>query len=160
MNHRDTIFNAWNCAWGAGDLGPFEQLLAPDYICHSRSGILNLDGLRKTIEAIHAAFPDFTTDVLHVIEDRATAAVHWRGTGTHTGTFMDILPTGRTITVAGASFLRFNGETISEEWVVCEPGELLSGLGLWHLVPESQHPYSPPLLGSGGPRSPTRRRPP
>jgi steroid delta-isomerase-like uncharacterized protein len=133
MTRRDTILNAWNRAWGDGDLTAFEQLLAPGYVRRSKSGNEDYASLRKTIEATHAAFPDTTTDILPILEDGTTAAIHWQTQGTHQGEFMDVPATGRTITVSGASFLRFDGDKLAEEWVVWDPRELLSALGIWHL---------------------------
>ena len=124
MSRRDTILNAWNGAWGDGDLAAFEQLLAPDYA-----------SLSKTIEAMHTAFPDSSTDILEIVEDGTKVAVHWQTTGTHLGEFMDVPPTGRSITVTGASFLRFDSDKLAEEYVVWDPRELLSALGIWHLGP-------------------------
>jgi steroid delta-isomerase-like uncharacterized protein len=133
MSRRDTILNAWNGAWGDGDLAAFEQLLAPDYVRRSKSGSEDYTSLRKTIEAMHTAFPDSSTEILDIVEDGAKVAVHWQTTGTHTGEFMDVPATGRSIAVTGASFLRFDGDKLAEEWVVWDPRELLSALGIWHL---------------------------
>lgn len=133
MSRRDTILEAWNRAWGDGDLSAFEALLAPGYLRRSKTGSEDYTSLRKTIEATHAAFPDTTTEILHIIEDGETAAIHWQTKGTHQGQFMDVPATGRNITVTGASFLRFDGDKLAEEWVVWDPRELLSSLGIWHL---------------------------
>ncbi len=133
MSRRDTILTAWNNAWGEGDLGAFEQLIAPGYVRRSKSGSEDYSSLRKTIEAMHTAFPDSTTDILHIVEDGETAAIHWQTKGTHQGTFMDVPATGRRVTVTGASFLRFDGGKLVEEWVVWDPRALLSALGIWHL---------------------------
>lgn len=135
MSRRDTILNAWNGAWGDGDLAAFEQLLAPGYVRRSKSGSEDYASLRKTIEAMHTAFPDSSTDILEIVEDGAKVAVHWQTTGTHLGEFMDVPPTGRSITVTGASFLRFDSDKLAEEYVVWDPRELLSALGIWHLGP-------------------------
>ncbi|WP_314192194.1 ester cyclase [uncultured Arthrobacter sp.] len=133
MSRRDTILKAWNGAWGDGDLAAFEQLLAPGYVRRSKSGSEDYASLRKTIEAMHTAFPDSSTEILEIVEDGTKVAVHWRTTGTHTGEFMDVPATGRSIAVTGASFLRFDGDKLAEEWVVWDPRELLSALGIWHL---------------------------
>lgn len=133
MNRRDTILNAWNGAWGDGDLSAFEQLLAPGYIRRSKSGSEDYAALRKTIEAMQTAFPDSRTEILEIVEDGPKAAIHWQTAGTHTGEFMDVPPTGRNIAVTGASFLKFDGDKLAEEWVVWDPRELLSALGIWHL---------------------------
>lgn len=132
---RDPILQAWNLAWGQGDMTAFEDLIAPGYVRRSKSGDEDYDKLRRTIEATHEAFPDFSTDILHIVEDGETAAIHWQSQGTHDGTFMDVPATGRSITVTGASFLQFEDGKITEEWVVWDPRELLSALGIWHLGP-------------------------
>ena len=108
-------------------------MLAPDYIRRSKSGSEDYASLRKTIEAMHAAFPDSTTEILHIVEDGDRVAIHWQTQGTHQGEFMDVPATGRGVTVSGASFLRFEDDKLAEEWVVWDPRELLSALGIWHL---------------------------
>ncbi|MGO4584626.1 ester cyclase [Arthrobacter sp. 2RAF6] len=130
---QETILKAWNGAWGDGDLAAFERILAPGYIRRSKSGTEDYGSLRKTIEAMHTAFPDSDIEILQIIEDGDNVAIHWRTRGTHQGTFMDVPATGRSVVVTGASFLRFDGEKLAEEWVVWDPRELLSALGIWHL---------------------------
>ncbi len=135
MTRHEAILSAWNGAWGDGDLAAFEQLLAPDYVRRSKSGSEDYTALRKTIEAMNTAFPDSRTEILHIVEDGCKVAIHWRTEGTHQGEFMDVPATGRSVTVTGASFLRFDNDKLAEEWVVWDPRDLLSALGIWHLGP-------------------------
>jgi steroid delta-isomerase-like uncharacterized protein len=130
---QDTILKAWNGAWGNGDLASFERILAAGYIRRSKSGTEDFESLRHTIQAMHTAFPDSTIEILQIIEDDDRVAIHWQTRGTHQGTYMDVPATGRSVTVSGASFLRFEGEKLAEEWVIWDPRELLSALGIWHL---------------------------
>ncbi|MEO6826584.1 MAG: ester cyclase [Microbacteriaceae bacterium] len=132
---RQMILTAWNRAWGDGEPAAFGQLLAPGYVRHSKSGSEDYASLKKSILTMHEAFPDFTTDILSIVEDVETAAIHWQSRGTHQGSFMDVPATGRSVTVTGASFLRFQDDRIAEEWVVWDPRELLSALGIWQLGP-------------------------
>jgi steroid delta-isomerase-like uncharacterized protein len=135
MTQSEAILKAWNGAWGDGDLAAFENLLAPDYIRRSKSGSEDYASLRKTIEAMHTAFPDSRTEILDIVEDGTKVAIHWQTTGTHQGEFMDVPATGRNVNVTGASFLRFENNKLAEEWVIWDPRELLSALGIWHLGP-------------------------
>lgn len=132
-NRKETILKAWNDAWGEGDLTAFEQLLAPGYVRRSKSGSEDYQTLKANIEAMHAAFPDTRTDILQIIEDGQKTAIHWQTTASHQDTFMDVPATGRKVTVTGASFLTFEDGKLAEEWVVWDPRELLSALGIWHL---------------------------
>jgi steroid delta-isomerase-like uncharacterized protein len=135
MTRSEAILKAWNGAWGDGDLAAFEILLAPDYVRRSKSGSEDYTSLRKTIEAMHTAFPDSRTEILDIVEDGNKVAIHWQTTGTHQGEFMDVPATGRSVNVTGASFLRFENDKLAEEWVIWDPRELLSALGIWHLGP-------------------------
>lgn len=130
---QETILKAWNGAWGDGDLAAFERILAPGYIRRSKSGSEDYASLQKTIEAMQKAFPDSVVEILQIVEDGDRVAIHWQTRATHQGTFMDVPATGRSVTVSGASFLRFEDEKLAEEWVIWDPRELLSALGIWHL---------------------------
>lgn len=130
---QETILKAWNGAWGQGDLSSFERILAPNYIRRSKTGTEDFESLKSTITDMHSAFPDSTVKILQIIEDGDRVAIHWQTQGTHQGPFMDVPPTGRAVTVSGASFLRFENDQLAEEFVVWDPRELLSALGIWHL---------------------------
>jgi steroid delta-isomerase-like uncharacterized protein len=133
VSRREIILNAWNKAWGGGDAAAFEQLLTPDYIRRSKSGTEDFHSVERTITATHTAFPDLTCDILHFLEEGDSAAIRWQTKGTHQGEFMDVPATGRSVSITGASFLRFEGDKLAEEWVVSDPRELLAAIGIWHL---------------------------
>ncbi|MEX5257983.1 ester cyclase [Kocuria arenosa] len=138
------IADAWTRAWGQGETGAFEQLVAPDYVRHSKTGDeVRLPDMIRQIEESHAAFTDFRLDILHAIEDDGLVAIHWKSVGSHTGTFMGVPPTQRTVTVHGASFLRHREGRITEEWVVWDPREFLSSMQIWHLGNHSTSTSSP-----------------
>jgi predicted ester cyclase len=58
-------------------------------------------------------------------------AIRWRSHGTHTGSFMGVPSTERTVEVVGASFCRFSDGLLAEEWVVWDPRELLTAMSIW-----------------------------
>jgi steroid delta-isomerase-like uncharacterized protein len=130
---RERVLDAWNGAWGQGDLTGFESLLAPGYVRRSKTGDEDYEQLRQTIQQTHEAFPDLSTEILHLVEDGDQVAIHWRSHGTHSGSFLDVAATDRSVTVSGASFLRFEDGLIAEEWVVWDPREFLAAIGIWHL---------------------------
>jgi steroid delta-isomerase-like uncharacterized protein len=133
MNMLPRIINAWSRAWGEGDTGAFEKIVAEDYVRHSKTGKEGLPEVIRQIEESHAAFSDFNVRVLHAIEDSDLIAINWESYGKHTGTFMGVPPTQRMVTVNGASFMRHKDGLITEESVVWDPRELLSSMNIWHL---------------------------
>ncbi|WP_217697887.1 ester cyclase [Sinomonas mesophila] len=138
MTMLQTITEAWSRAWGDGDTSAFERIVAEGYVRHSKGGAdVSLPDVLRQIEDSHAAFTDFTVEVLHAVEGDDLIAIHWQSVGTHTGTFMGVPPTNRTVTVNGASFLRHRDGLITEEWTVWDPRELLSSMNIWHLGDQS-----------------------
>ncbi|QXI30575.1 flavin reductase [Pseudomonas vanderleydeniana] len=128
------ISDAWSRAWGEGDTGAFEALVAPDYVRHSKQGeMVRLPEMLLQIQESHAAFSDFKVEILHATEEEGLISLHWRTIAKHTGVFMDVPPTQRNVTVHGASFIRHRNGRITEEWVVWDPRELLSSMHIWHL---------------------------
>ena len=132
------IADAGALAGGHGDTAAFERIVADGYVRHSKTGEeVRLPDVLRQVEASHAAFTDFTVEVLHAVEGDDTIAIHWQSIGTHTGTYMGVPPTNRTVTVNGASFLRHKDGLITEEWTVWDPRELLSSMNIWHLGDQS-----------------------
>jgi len=128
------IADAWEQAWGQGNTKAFEDLVAPGYLRHSKTGDqMQLADILRQIEESHAAFSDFKVDILQGIEKDDMVALHWRSSGRHTGMFMNVPPTQRDVIVHGAAFLKHQGGRIREEWVVWDPRELLASMHIWHL---------------------------
>ncbi|MBT2515684.1 flavin reductase [Arthrobacter sp. ISL-30] len=133
MNMLTRIVDAWSRAWGEGDTGAFESIVGKGYVRHSKTGEEGLPEVIRQIQESHAAFSDFKVHVLQAVEDSEHIAIHWKSVGTHTGNYMGVPPTQRTVTVNGASFLRHKDGLIIEESVVWDPRELLSSMNIWHL---------------------------
>lgn len=132
-NMLERVTHAWTKAWGEGDTAAFEQLVAPDYVRESKSGQEGLAKVMRQIEESHRAFSDFDVRVLRAIENDDLVAIHWESTGRHTGDFMGVPPTGREVTVSGASFISHQDGVITAEAVVWDPREMLSSISIWHL---------------------------
>jgi steroid delta-isomerase-like uncharacterized protein len=130
-NRIEFILHAWRAAWGNGDVEAFVNILTPGYVRHTKSGPKDIDVLRQEINGSRTAFPDLDTEILETVEQGDMVAVRWRSHGTHTGSFMGVPPTGKVVSVTGASFCRFADDLLAEEWVVWDPRELLSAMNIW-----------------------------
>jgi steroid delta-isomerase-like uncharacterized protein len=129
-NRTEFVLNAWRAAWGNGEVEAFERILAPGYVRHTKSGDEDVEKLRQAINDSRAAFPDLVTEILQSVEQDDMVAIRWTSHGTHTGSFMGVPSTERTVTVYGASFCRFADGLLAEEWVVWDPRELLSAMSI------------------------------
>ncbi|KPI18979.1 flavin reductase domain protein FMN-binding protein [Actinobacteria bacterium OK074] len=124
--------SAWRAAWDEGHLDALDDLLSPSYV--RRRGpagtAQDREQLKDSIRAVRDAFPDLRTEIEDIVEDGDRLAVRWRSTGRHTGTFLGVPPTGRPVEVSGATFARFDGRAVAEEWVTFDSRQLLESLGI------------------------------
>ncbi|MFB7762230.1 ester cyclase [Streptomyces xiamenensis] len=129
---RDLIETTWAAAWGRGEVDALGALLAPDYLRYgSDPQPQHLDALKSAILGTRAAFPDLTTTIDDILLDGNRAAIRWHSTGCHENPFLGVPATGRRVRVAGATFARFEGDRIGEEYVTWDPRALLTALGVF-----------------------------
>ena len=84
--------------------------------------------LRKGLERFRAAFPDAHSTIEWMIADGDMVSCWVATTGTHLGTWRDLKPTGRAVTVRGsASFLIREGRLV-DFWVCFNGLSLLEQL--------------------------------
>jgi steroid delta-isomerase-like uncharacterized protein len=128
---RDRILHAWSAAWDQGDVDALDNLLSPDYHRVGNTGDRQgLSAFKASITATRSAFPDLSTTIDEIVVEGDHAAVRWHSTGNHRHSFLGIPATKREVSVRGATFARFEGEQIVEEFVTWDPRALLSALGI------------------------------
>lgn len=87
-----------------------------------------IEGQKLKIAAFRAAFPDLKIDYAFQVEEADMVAGRFRLTGTQTGPFAGIDPTGRTVDVTGHDFLRFRGGKITDHWLCLDMASLMHQL--------------------------------
>ncbi|MFJ3698780.1 ester cyclase [Streptomyces sp. NPDC090052] len=126
---RERIAAAWGAAWQRGEVDALDTVLADGYRRHGRTAQDAAD-LKANITACRAGFPDLVTVIEDCVVEGDRVATRWVSRGTHTGRLMDVPPTGRTVTVSGATFSRIEDGMVAEEWVTWDPRQLLTALGI------------------------------
>lgn len=128
---RDRIVRAWSAAWDHGDVDALDTLLSPDYQRVGNTGDRQgLAEFKASITATRSAFPDLTTTIDEIVVEGDRAAIRWHSSGHHQHSFLGIPATKRPVSVGGATFARFDGDRIAEEFVTWDPRVLLSALGI------------------------------
>lgn len=123
---------AWDAAWNRGDAHSRGSAQRPGHRRRRGPAGIAQDraGFKESISAVRAAFPDLHTEIEELVEEGDRLAVRWRSTGRHTDTFLGVPPTGRPVEVSGATFARFDGDTVTEESVTFDSRQLLEALGI------------------------------
>jgi len=118
-------------AFNAGDADGCMALAAPDLIMNMAElpePLRGREAWRQGFEILRHAFPGLHAHIEDIIADRDKVAVRLRFQGTHSGEFLDIPATGRTIEYVSHEFYRIAGGLIAEEWICSDTATLLRQL--------------------------------
>ena len=102
--------DATYAAWNARDADAVAAIFAADAVALDVGRLEPIEGrdaIRERATEIIAAFPDLVLERLELLIEGDATADRWHATGTHQGEFLGIAPTGRRISVQGATFSSF-----------------------------------------------------
>jgi steroid delta-isomerase-like uncharacterized protein len=119
-------------AWDQGKLDVIDDVFADDYVRHDlrpTQAAPGPEGQKRITADFRAAFPDlrFRAEIM-LAEDEFVAA-RWSATGTHSGRWGTIGPTGRRATFSGVNIFRFENGRVAEIWNHRDDLGLLEQLG-------------------------------
>ena len=117
----------------AGDLDTFGDLLAADFVEHQGGPGYppTKEGTLDFFRAVLAAFPDWHMAVQDLITGGDKTVARVRVTGTHTGEFIGIPPTGGSADVELIDIMRFDpAGLVCEHWGVADMLSLMQQLGV------------------------------
>ena len=124
--------------WNAQNLDAADEIFTADHVYHD-SLLPDLpqgpEGVRRRRGVYLAAIPDATVALHRILTDGQHVAADWTYTGTNSGEIMGMPPTGRTASIGGSHFFRFEGERIAETWTYPDNLGLLQQLGLVTIGP-------------------------
>jgi steroid delta-isomerase-like uncharacterized protein len=106
-------------AWGQGKLDVIDDLFAQNYVRHDlrpAQALPGPEGMKRLTADFRAAFSDLQFDVEIVIAEDELVAARWTASGTHTGRWGAVEPTGRTARFSGVNIFRFENGKVSELW--------------------------------------------
>jgi len=89
--------------WNAGDEAAIERFIAAEAAGNDPDFGIGREGFKQQWRNWRRAFPDLHFEVEELVAEGDTVVSRWTLTGTQTGEFLGIAPTGRKIRVAGMS---------------------------------------------------------
>lgn len=130
--NADLIDRFYNEVLGGGDLDLFEELAADDLVDHEQ-GIPGQppgkDGVRFFINAMRAAFPDIKGEVGPTLEQGDLAAARVVITATHSGEFMGVPASGKSIEIDSIDIIRVADGKVAEHWGATDTTTLMQQIG-------------------------------
>jgi steroid delta-isomerase-like uncharacterized protein len=107
--------------------------ISPEFVRHDLADALpNLTGtggVSNLLQIISAGFSDLRFEILDIFgsEDRVT--MRFIATGTQTGEFLNVPPTGKRIEINGIHIYRISGEKVVETWQLADVWGLMRQVG-------------------------------
>jgi predicted ester cyclase len=115
-----------------GNFGLLDELLSTDYVDHTpQPGFApTRDGLKQSVRALKTAFPDIRYTIERSIACGDEIVHYLKATGTMTGEFMGIAPTGKSATWTEIHIGRGVNGRLTEHWSVADTLGMLAQLGV------------------------------
>jgi C-1 hydroxylase len=129
LEENKAMVQSFTKALNRHNLSLLDDLMAPDYVEHT----LQLEGLeswKQYVTKFLEGFPDLKVTVEDIIAEGDRVWTRVKITGTHTGEFRGITPTGRTITQKCVWIDRIADGKFVESWSVDDNLDFLKQLGV------------------------------
>ncbi|MDH2429187.1 ester cyclase [Sphaerisporangium sp. TRM90804] len=120
-------------AWNNGDLGSMIGYWSPDMVHYSRGEVLDAGSVASAMQGVMDAFPDLKMNIEEMIAEDDKVVSMMTLSGTHTGTFLGVPPTGKPVSISLQGMVRIEDGKVVEHWGVADGLALLQQLGF---IPE------------------------
>ena len=118
--NKDVVKRFYEEVWARGNVGFAEEVFADDYVRHDlrpTRAAPGAAGQARIAEDFRHAFPDLQWRVDLVFGERDLVAARWTASGTHTGNWGDLPPTGKRAEFSGVNIFRFGDDgRVAEIW--------------------------------------------
>lgn len=115
--------------WNQGDMEGLESFWASNIVHYTRAGHGKQDILRSYGITMRA-FPDLQWEIGDIIAQGDKVVLRLTGRATHTGPFLEILPTGKRVEFRSVDICRLADGKIVEHWGLLDELALLEQLDL------------------------------
>jgi steroid delta-isomerase-like uncharacterized protein len=106
--------------WARGNVGFAKEVFADDYVRHDlrpTQAAPGAAGQARIAEEFRRAFPDLQWRVDLVFGEHDLVAARWTASGTHTGNWSGLAPTGKRVEFSGVNIFRFGEDgRVAEIW--------------------------------------------
>jgi steroid delta-isomerase-like uncharacterized protein len=111
------------------DLALLDDLVVRDYV-NQTMRMTNREAFKKTLNIQYGGFPDVHRTIEDIIAEGDKVWVRAKITGTHTGDYLGIAPTGKKFVMPAVSMYRIVDGKITEGWSVWDSLDLFKQLGI------------------------------
>jgi predicted ester cyclase len=143
--NRDLCRRFFDEVVSQGDLSVIDEICAPDYRLHatlSGPDPIDREALKELVTSWRSSFPDGLITLEEIVAEDDLVAARMLETGTQSGEFKGIPPTGRHVRYGSMTFLRVVDGKITDHWGLLDMPSLLEQIGP-HAPLNDEHPNIP-----------------
>ncbi len=111
------------------DLGLLDALVVPEYV-NQQLKVRSREDLKQILRRQYRGFPDVHRTIEDIIADENSVWIRVKVTGTHTGEYRGIAPTGKKFVMDAVPHYRIVERKIVEGWSVFNPLNYFIQLGV------------------------------
>ena len=132
MKTNEELFRTFiEDGFSKGDVTIFDKYASPGFIEHQYGfNPPNAEGVKKAINSLHHAFPDFSLVIEDMIAENDIVWGRMTGRGTHKKQFGPMPPTGKKFEITVIDIMRFKEGKLIEHWGVPDRLALMEQLGM------------------------------
>ena len=115
----------------SGDLDELDEIMVPGFVDHNAEPdqAPGAEGVKEVFHSMRSGFPDVKLSPEAIYTDGDTVIARLRMTGTHSGEYFGIPPTGKSVDITGIDIVRIEEGKAVERWGVFEGLNLMQQLG-------------------------------
>ena len=115
--------------WNKGNLDIVDEIFDDDYIYHPLPQRRGPEYYKEMYHNFTGAFSDFHCEIEDIIAEGDKVMIRTTITGTHTGEYWGVAPTGKQISITEIACVRIKDGKIVEEWGFPDMFNLMQQLG-------------------------------
>ena len=128
IEENKSLVRRWIDVYNTHNLDAFDAFIAPDYFDHTNN--VDREGLRQLFTMGFTGFHDWHETIEDIIAEGYKVWIRLSYTGTHTGEFMGVAPTGKKVTMTGVDIYRVENGKLVEYRQVLDQLDFLKKLGI------------------------------
>jgi predicted ester cyclase len=129
-DNKETIRRMFEEVINRGKIELVDDLFDPEFESVTPQGTLDREGFKAYVAGWRAGFPDIHCEVADLVAEDDRVAWSVRATGTHTGEFMGIPPTGNTVDFDSLNIGRFRDGRGYRHTVMMDIPKMMTQLGV------------------------------
>jgi steroid delta-isomerase-like uncharacterized protein len=133
--NKAVILQMFEETWNRGNLDYINLVVAEDFRDYTPQHfftppLLGRQALYDAVKGFREGFSDFHFQMIQIVAEGAHVTYLGRATGTHDGTFFDVPPTGKKVSVIGINEFHLVGGKIVERWSIFDLLGMMQQLGI------------------------------